>query len=160
VLLVIGVGGVVTLFIGRFSESYTADRTVSDVSGSVGDVEGMSMLGRGIGWWGDGQVYLRNIRGQYEGRELRWRFFAVEWCMPCLAYVCAVRHMSWVWALRRTRRSIPLCTCLGPCSAARRETQVVRSSVGVWLQVWRCGPPHRYQKYWYDRAPSIASPGL
>jgi hypothetical protein len=41
------------LFIGLFSESYTVDRTVSDVSGSVGDVEGMTMLRRGIGRWGD-----------------------------------------------------------------------------------------------------------
>jgi hypothetical protein len=49
VLLVIGVGGVIMLFVGQFGERYTVDRTVSDVSGSVGDVEGMSMLGRGIG---------------------------------------------------------------------------------------------------------------
>jgi CTP synthase (UTP-ammonia lyase) len=53
VLLVVSVGGVVTLFVGRFGKSYTADRTVLDISGSVGDIEGMSILGRGIGWWGD-----------------------------------------------------------------------------------------------------------
>jgi hypothetical protein len=49
VLLVVGVRGVIMLLVGRFSESYIVDRTVSDVSGSVGDVGGMGMLGRGIG---------------------------------------------------------------------------------------------------------------
>jgi hypothetical protein len=38
VLLVVGVGGVVVLSVGQFGESYIADRTVSGVLGSVGDV--------------------------------------------------------------------------------------------------------------------------